>query len=122
MTEDAREAGHSPLPWEADKWGNIEAPDEISPSGYQHYVRVGTIGAYHDQEIAPFNKDRWDADAALIVRAVNCHALFVEAAQAFAAYADAMERGDDLKAMPSYAEMAGKLRAALSKATDEVKP
>jgi hypothetical protein len=37
------------------------------------WVQVAVVGAYHDKEIRPFNKDRWDADAALIVKAANNH-------------------------------------------------
>lgn len=32
-------------------------------------VQIATVGAYRDKELLPFNRDRWDADCALIAAA-----------------------------------------------------
>lgn len=34
-------------------------------------VEVGKVGDYRDKELLPYNRERWDADAALIVEARN---------------------------------------------------
>lgn len=67
-------AEHSELPWRGAKGGYIYAKD-----GPNHEVQVGKIGDFYDKEIAPFNRDRWQADVDLIVKAVNNHGALVAA-------------------------------------------
>ena len=59
------ETKFTPGPWRVvgKASGYIMAPD--GPS----VVQVGTVGAYRDKELLPFNKERWDADGHLIAAA-----------------------------------------------------
>jgi hypothetical protein len=67
---------HTNLPWRAAKGGFLMAPDG------KHEVQIGKIGAFHDKEIAPFNKERWQADLDIIVKAVNSHEAMVKTLEA----------------------------------------
>lgn len=52
----------TPRPWiNRNKVGYVYGPDCV----------VATCGDFKDKTLAKFNADRWNADAALIVRAVN---------------------------------------------------
>jgi hypothetical protein len=62
-----KSGAHTPTPWRVAG----KASGYIMGTDGTGWVQVAVVGAYHDKEIRPFNKDRWDADAALIVRAVN---------------------------------------------------
>jgi hypothetical protein len=72
---------HTNLPWRAARGGYIMAADENSE------VVVGKIGAFHDKEMAPFNRERWQADLELIVKACNALPDLVKALEAFAIHA-----------------------------------
>lgn len=58
----------TPGPWRAVAGGNIHAPD--GPNGTS-CVHVATVGDFLDEELLPFNKDRWQADQRTIVIARN---------------------------------------------------
>jgi hypothetical protein len=62
-----KSGAHTPTPWRVAG----KASGYIMGTDGTGWVQVAVVGAYHDKEIRPFNKDRWDADAALIVKAVN---------------------------------------------------
>lgn len=36
-------------------------------------VQIGQVGAYRDKQLLPFNKERWDADCALIAAAPDLY-------------------------------------------------
>lgn len=54
----------TPGPWRVfgKKSGYIVAPDGKDGKSI---VQVAEVGAYRDEELLPFNKERWDADALL---------------------------------------------------------
>lgn len=64
---------HSNLPWRAAKGGFLMAPD-----GPNREVQVGKIGDFSDKELLRFNRDRWQDDLELIVKAVNNHDALTE--------------------------------------------
>jgi len=59
---------HSPLPWRAANGGFLLAPDG------SREVQVAKVGDFFDKALLPFNKERWQADLELIVKAVNSYA------------------------------------------------
>jgi hypothetical protein len=66
---------HTPTPWcvLGKNTGYIDGTDG------KGWVGVAKVGDYRDKELLPFNKDRWDADCAFIVRACNSHEALVRA-------------------------------------------
>ena len=66
-TDDMTKTAHSELPWRGGKMGYVYAKDG------RYEVQVGKIGDFADKEIAKFNRDRWQADVDLIVKAVNSY-------------------------------------------------
>lgn len=72
---------HTPLPWRASNCGYLMGSDGVGPFGKRE-VQVGTIGAFSDEELLPFNQERWQADLEFIVQAVNSHDALVKALDA----------------------------------------
>lgn len=54
----------------------------MAPDGPVSEVQVARIGSFFDKELLPFNRDRWQADLELIVKAVNNHDAMVKVLEA----------------------------------------
>jgi hypothetical protein len=101
------ETRFTPGPWRFIT-GYIMGSDGVGPYGPRE-VQVGTVGAYRDSELLPFNKERWDADGALIAAAPALYEALNEAINYVAVMAATL--GDH-----SHAAVLDKATAALSKA------
>ena len=105
---------HTPGPWRKRDHGFIYAPD-----GEHFETLVARVGAFHDEELLPFSRERWTADAHLIAAAPELLAA-LRAMEAM--YTHAWDRTDGgLLMMPGSVERfdaaCEKARATIAKAT-----